>query len=205
MGKLALSVVFLSFLGFVALLFTGNKLFLDSLEVDPTTIIDHPIPKFFEVEQSIRSQEGDILVGVNRKHQLRLHLVISNTAPQGEPLDIESMLKEAKRYRVSGGERPNFLVRYLAANIDPRRADVKERLLLQYAPGQNGERYPLVHLTAQKRKWFTATLLPITLKERNPAANMLIIASHPAKKLKNDDVLSALNALGVSLQESNPL
>ncbi|MCB0328031.1 MAG: hypothetical protein KDD70_00165 [Bdellovibrionales bacterium] len=184
MGKLAFSIVALSFLIFLAVIFSGGELFFGSLRVAPEEILGNALPEDFQVEQSISSEEGNILVGIDRSHELRVHVVKSAK----EPLEADStaaLLRQAKVYRVSGGERPGFLTRYLAANVDPRRAEIKHSISIRF---QDGEVDDLLLLTAQKQEWFAVTYLA--------EQGILLVATHPDKEVTKDAALGTMKALG---------
>lgn len=75
MGKFVFSLVALSFAAFALLLFQPGDFLFSGLRLDPRNILGPSLPREFEIEQAIQSDEGDILIGIDRRNELRVHLV----------------------------------------------------------------------------------------------------------------------------------
>ena len=75
MGKFVFSLVALSFAAFALLLFQPGDFLFSGLRLDPHNILGPSLPEEFEIEQAIQSGEGDILIGIDRRNELRVHLV----------------------------------------------------------------------------------------------------------------------------------
>jgi hypothetical protein len=75
MGKFVFSLVALSFAAFALLLFQPGDFLFSGLRLDPGNILGPSLPEEFEIEQAIQSGEGDILIGIDRRNELRVHLV----------------------------------------------------------------------------------------------------------------------------------
>ncbi|MGA1191496.1 MAG: hypothetical protein ACO3XO_04375 [Bdellovibrionota bacterium] len=75
MGKFVFFLVTLSFAAFVVLLFQPGDFLFSGLRLDPRNMLGPSLPDEFEIEQAIQSDEGDILIGIDRRNELRVHLV----------------------------------------------------------------------------------------------------------------------------------
>lgn len=190
LGKFSAIVVFVSFAAFVSFFLIGGDLFLGDLRVDAKTITGHPLPPDFDVEQSLKTDDGLILVGIDRTVRVRIHFVRARSTP--DELDsTEKLLRKAKVYRTSGVKNPDFLTKYLSAHVDPRRTEVKEGV----AVFSNDEKVgSLLRVTAQSGKWFSVLYLP--------TERILFLANNPDEQVTEKQTLDSLKNLGYLLSIS---
>jgi hypothetical protein len=122
MSKASIIIVFISFIILLFFTFFGGRIIFSSMRMPPEEILGRPVPKNFQVEQSIKTDEAMILVGVDRENELRLHIVKS--ANDSIKSTGELYVAGKEHLTVADKKSNHIFVRYLAANLDLRRSKV---------------------------------------------------------------------------------
>lgn len=215
MGKFVFFLVALSFAAFALLLFQPGDFLFSGLRLDPHNLLGPSLPEEFEIEQAIQSGEGDILSGIDRRNELRVHLVRARSedpeAPDETPShestaagnsvtagSTSALLELSKRYKIGKDKDGSFLTRYLSAQIDPRRAVIQSSHQVTFLNTPAEElavpiSTELIMITSKKHHWYGV----IYLKE----ANLLVLVSHPSEEVQPSTFMQSLTHLGFHLEQ----
>ena len=198
MGKFVFSLVALSFAAFALLLFQPGDFLFSGLRLDPHNILGPSLPEEFEIEQAIQSDEGDILIGIDRRNELRVHLVRARSQDAITVGSTNELLEKSKRYKAGTEKDGSFLTRYLSAQIDPRRVVVQSTQHMKFlsTPAEQlAAPIPtdLVMITSKKHHWFGVAYLE--------EAHLLVLVSHPSEEIQPTTFIQSLIHLGFELEQ----
>ena len=207
MGKFVLGLVSLSFAAFILLLFKPGDFLFSNIRLQPEALLGSPLPSHFEVEQALASADGDIVIGIDRKHEMRIHIVQTRT--QSNPTTVGNtevsgtiqLIEQSKIFKASKGQTSaDFLTRYLSAQIDPRRVSVQSIHPVSVNKTPLGELpnnvdTQIVLATSKKHHWYGIVYVQ--------AVDLLVIASHPHEEIQLKQFMDSLAQVGFILHLSS--
>lgn len=175
MNKFALLMVGTSFALLLSFTFFGGDYLLSNMRVAPAEIIGEIPPDSFEVEQALKTSEAKILVGIDRKNSLRLHIVKAKPIESKNALDLYQASKKHLSEKSKAGS-SDFIVRYLSSMIDTRRYELAESIDSDSTGQKKLEN--VIFLTGPKE-----SQIALWLDNNNLDQSVLYMGIHPKEKI----------------------
>ncbi len=122
------------------------------ISVPAVEILRGELPERYRLLKSYQSESNQVVSLFEETQELSLSIIVLDT-PGDLPASLSKLISDVKRYRTSREDPQgysSFLVKYLAAHIDPRRITIKK----ETAPSFESDTIPTLTFQLKDKNYF---------------------------------------------------